>query len=847
MKKILFLFLFLPSILFGQNPLRLPYVSILHTYQGDTIKQYFSGDSAKWYTDKGYVSFGKPVYSVGKKLITTIDTTNKWLPKTGTSVNSNLFQSKDSTYYNLSLTRKIKASDTTRWAEGSSGGTSLKNYHATDTTVSVIGTGNTLMYLNNTGTGKALHLSNTGTGYNLYNYNQGNGFASVIMNTSGGYGSYISNTSTGWGQYIYNTGEGIPFTIHNASNAIFEVDKNGNVNIPSGSTYQVNGVPIGSGGSTQTAAQIRDSLASLSGTNRLDVGAVKNALSTTGNGSGLTGITASQVGAATNAAIHDSVINKQNNITLTTTGTSGAATLTGATLNIPQYSGGISGLTPNLLAYGKNDGTITQNTKLEYNDTTLKINNPSVFATSGKKIVFIGNSFTYGTGASSNYHRYSTVAIRLLSGYGYVEQNNGIGGTVLSVNYVPTKASDMEFLVIQYGTNEAGANWGLKKYADSLKSVIDKAILKGWSANKLILVSAPYVNEGSGSYSSTLLRGYVKSNDSLANIYGSTPVNIYNPFLNSIYSFLPKATTHPDDMGYELIGYAVAGAIQSTFNANAGLSVNKPAIFNNIILNKRNFITKGQLIGIDSLGYLGVIHNLEPNTQTNGILRINGSILQGGTTPAQLTATNWDTTKAIVLNGSYIYSLASSAYGKMSPMLATGDSYFSNGYSGGTIHIQTAPVSTNTFVDAITIAANGTTTFANGFAIPLNKLISSSNGVYTCDYNLIDGSYYTNLRNLAPTGAFQFYLSNGGTNTPVLMNKILYNGHSIFQNGGTFTDVPSSRLTINSTTEGFLPPRMTTTQRDAISTPAEGLVIYNLTNHALEFFNGTVWKTVTTN
>ena len=33
---------------------------------------------------------------------------------------------------------------------------------------------------------------------------------------------------------------------------------------------------------------------------------------------------------------------KQNNITLTTTGTSGAATLTGATLNIPQYSGGIT-------------------------------------------------------------------------------------------------------------------------------------------------------------------------------------------------------------------------------------------------------------------------------------------------------------------------------------------------------------------------------------------------------------------------------------------------------------------------------------------------------------------------
>jgi hypothetical protein len=39
--------------------------------------------------------------------------------------------------------------------------------------------------------------------------------------------------------------------------------------------------------------------------------------------------------------------NKQNAITLTTTGTSGAATLTGATLNIPQYSGG-SGTVTNI-------------------------------------------------------------------------------------------------------------------------------------------------------------------------------------------------------------------------------------------------------------------------------------------------------------------------------------------------------------------------------------------------------------------------------------------------------------------------------------------------------------------
>jgi hypothetical protein len=43
---------------------------------------------------------------------------------------------------------------------------------------------------------------------------------------------------------------------------------------------------------------------------------------------------------------------------------------------------------------------------------------------------------------------------------------------------------------------------------------------------------------------------------------------------------------------------------------------------------------------------------------------------------------------------------------------------------------------------------------------------------------------------------------------------------------GTTTDVASSKLTIDSTTQGFLPPRMTNAQRTAISSPAVGLIVY---------------------
>jgi uncharacterized protein (TIGR02145 family) len=57
---------------------------------------------------------------------------------------------------------------------------------------------------------------------------------------------------------------------------------------------------------------------------------------------------------------------------------------------------------------------------------------------------------------------------------------------------------------------------------------------------------------------------------------------------------------------------------------------------------------------------------------------------------------------------------------------------------------------------------------------------------------------------------------------------------------------PSAELEVKSTTKGFLPPRMTKVERDAILTPAAGLLIYqtdgDVTNPAgLYFYDGTAW------
>jgi len=62
--------------------------------------------------------------------------------------------------------------------------------------------------------------------------------------------------------------------------------------------------------------------------------------------------------------------------------------------------------------------------------------------------------------------------------------------------------------------------------------------------------------------------------------------------------------------------------------------------------------------------------------------------------------------------------------------------------------------------------------------------------------------------------------------------------------GSTVSSQASAKLDIQSTTQGFLPPRMTTTQRNAIASPAEGLIVYDLTVRKLYVYTST-WEVIT--
>ena len=79
-----------------------------------------------------------------------------------------------------------------------------------------------------------------------------------------------------------------------------------------------------------------------------------------------------------------------------------------------------------------------------------------------------------------------------------------------------------------------------------------------------------------------------------------------------------------------------------------------------------------------------------------------------------------------------------------------------------------------------------------------------------------------------------------------LLILFLITGLSVFAQVGINTDNsapdPSAGLDVNFTNKGVLLPRLTLVQRNAITNPAEGLLIFNLTTGCIDYFLGGSWK-----
>ncbi|MDE2312126.1 MAG: hypothetical protein KGJ93_03520, partial [Patescibacteria group bacterium] len=74
--------------------------------------------------------------------------------------------------------------------------------------------------------------------------------------------------------------------------------------------------------------------------------------------------------------------------------------------------------------------------------------------------------------------------------------------------------------------------------------------------------------------------------------------------------------------------------------------------------------------------------------------------------------------------------------------------------------------------------------------------------------------------------------------------NFFYNSSTTQLSIGTSTPDASALLQLESTRKGFLAPRMTGAQRDAIASPASGLMVYNTDTNQYNVYNGTAWGAI---
>jgi hypothetical protein len=120
------------------------------------------------------------------------------------------------------------------------------------------------------------------------------------------------------------------------------------------------------------------------------------------------------------------------------------------------------------------------------------------------------------------------------------------------------------------------------------------------------------------------------------------------------------------------------------------------------------------------------------------------------------------------------------------------------------------------------------------------------------------------IKGVGATGATSSLLITNSSNTEIF--RVLDSGAVYIPNNALFIDIinpynnnfvrfqsckllvgdssidASAKMQIDSTTNGFLPPRMTTTQKNAIASPAAGLVLYDSTTNKLCCYNGSTWN-----
>jgi len=204
---------------------------------------------------------------------------------------------------------------------------------------------------------------------------------------------------------------------------------------------------------------------------------------------------------------------------------------------------------------------------------------------------------------------------------------------------------------------------------------------------------------------------------------------------------------------------------------------------------------------------------------------------------------------ASMLNGNFGYfGSAGANWASQSSIVAGGNSANIGGNNN------TIQVGSSTIVGAKFCSILADVQIHNIFGGQSNSISSSAPATRSCilnGFNCVSngGSDTLQVGSYSTMGVCSGAIMFNDTQAIVNSNSQNNNFKIRMQNGVNITNATtnsnnsaSALLQLDSTTTGFLPPRMTTAQKNAITSPATGLIVYDTTLSLYQVYDGSVWR-----
>jgi hypothetical protein len=440
--------------------------------------------------------------------------------------------------------------------------------------------------------------------------------------------------------------------------------------------------------------------------------------------------------------------------------------------------------------------------------------NALINVSTGSSNTAVGVNALQGITTASNNTAIGISAGGFISG-GSVSNITGSNSIFIGYNAFPLADSQTNQIVIGYNVVGLGSNTTVLGNASTVTTAIYGDLLIGTTT---ALASTKLTVSGSETASSAIARGQLLNTTLVAAANNDVLVGLdINP------TFTNGAFTGVSNHALRILNYnTTSSQVRIGGLEIQSYSLNNTWIGDNVYFDGTNF--KVRQTGFTSMLYFN---------QGEGQIRATTSLAAGSSitssTNTQLKS-NPDGTFAV---GSAIANQVGNY---------TGAKFIVFGATGNTAINQTTDA-------GFRLDVNGTGRVSGAFSTDNITVGQGAGTTYKTIFTSVGGnpaiiqSIATIGSGSAANNVMQFRCFDGFNPTGQL--TISGDGTNVFEQSNTPTRFSSAMVAINSTTKGFLPPRLTTTQKNAISSPATGLVVYDTTLNKLSVYTGAAWETVT--